>query len=366
MDNASINPPALTCRIERSIVLLFKTVVKLASFKRCCPAKRREMPNANLPGSSSSEGHAAVGVIDRDIQYLECVTGRLLSILDAMAKKAHQHDASRGARRLIRPVELDPSTGEDEDHDGIAADLLLGLTAATEPSTSISWRSALIGSQLGLTAKGNRRITRVETRVRPPGRVTKLLDGHWPAIRMPDVLSAMECEDMLVLFANARYPTELGDDKLAANEQKLLNFHLSHHGRPPARELLAKMLTFMSDSVGNESPSAVIKTPPEASLLASFLKQHYGVPLKRTAQETRFKSTSSEAPYVVPISDSNADVEENTDVGPSVGSESPEARFVRTNAKTTAGPDADPRRDIRQKTDGGRCFTGTEGSTGSA
>ncbi len=279
-----------------------------------------------------------------------------------------QGDEASGDAARWTPLEADPSTGEDEGgdelvedrntHDDLAAGLLLDLAAAAEPSTSMA-KETWIGSHLNLTVKGKKRIQRDETRVRPPGRVTKLLDGHWPAIRMPDVLSAMESEDCLVLFANARYPAELGDDKLAANVHKLLNFHFAHHDTSSAKGLLDKMLALVNGIDRNGSPDTGVKAPPEASVLASFLKRHHGVQLKRSADELLLNSNSSDGLYARPTRTSSATEDGVTKAGSTVAGDGAGGRSEGASGEGPGeGSDAHPSRKTRQKPSERRRFTG--------
>ena len=280
------------CKIENGRELFLRGVVPGEA--------RRDMPETE----DFSRDH-----LDPHLGFLEHLTKRILHVLDGKRKVGQGDDASSGAARLTS-LGSHPSTGEDEGYDGhgehfedpnqhddLAAGLLLDLAATTEPSTSMPSKDSWTGSPFDLTEKGKKRILRDDTRVRPPGRVTKLLDGHWPAIRMPDVLTAMECEDSLVLFARARYPSELGYDKLAANAHKLLNFHVSYHNTPVAEGLCDRMLASLNGTDRNESPGGV-KALPEASILASFLKQHYGTRLKRSMDEIIVNSNSSDGPCV--------------------------------------------------------------------
>jgi hypothetical protein len=337
------------------------------------------MPQTPEDSSAEGGGQTLAAAVDRHSKFLENMTERLLCILNGTGIITRGDHAS-GNAACLTSAGVDPSTGDDDeqgeyddcqsddqsddqnnDYDDIAAGLLLDLAAAAEPSTSKSSKETWTGSQLDLTMKGKKRILRDETRVRPPGRITKLLDGHWPAIRMPDVLSAMESEDFLVLFANARNPTELGDEKLAANEHKLLNFRLSHHNTPSARRLLVRMLALLNGSDRIKSPDTASQAPPEASVLASFLKLHHGVQLKRSADEMLFKSTSSDGPYAEQISTGSAKVDGVTKASSTMGGAGTGGQPEGCSEEMYA---ARPSRKTRQKTDEGRNFTGTSGFAG--
>jgi len=58
-----------------------------------------------------------------------------------------------------------------------------------------------------LTKKGALRLGPGDNRVRPPKAATKLLpQPKWRHIRLPDVASALEAEDWVVMFVHFKYP----------------------------------------------------------------------------------------------------------------------------------------------------------------
>jgi len=58
-----------------------------------------------------------------------------------------------------------------------------------------------------LTRKGSLRLGPGDNRVRPPKAATKLLPhAKWRHIRLPDVVSALEAEDWVVMFVHFKYP----------------------------------------------------------------------------------------------------------------------------------------------------------------
>ena len=58
-----------------------------------------------------------------------------------------------------------------------------------------------------LTKKGTLRLGPGDNRVRPPKAATKLLpQAKWRHIRLPDVVSALEAEDWVVMFVHFKYP----------------------------------------------------------------------------------------------------------------------------------------------------------------
>lgn len=58
-----------------------------------------------------------------------------------------------------------------------------------------------------LTKKGTLRLGPGDNRVRPPKAATKLLPrAKWRHIRLPDVVSALEAEDWVVMFVHFKYP----------------------------------------------------------------------------------------------------------------------------------------------------------------
>lgn len=77
-----------------------------------------------------------------------------------------------------------------------------------------------------LTKKGVLRLGPGDNRVRPPKAATKLLpEAKWRHIRMPDVESALEAEDWVVMWAHFTHPDVLPKPKA----EGLLNFRLSHY-----------------------------------------------------------------------------------------------------------------------------------------
>lgn len=72
------------------------------------------------------------------------------------------------------------------------------------PKRLASERDVLNGK---LTKKGSSRLGPGDNRVRPPKAATKLLpDAKWRHIRLPDVQSALEAEDWVVMYAHYRCP----------------------------------------------------------------------------------------------------------------------------------------------------------------
>jgi hypothetical protein len=78
------------------------------------------------------------------------------------------------------------------------------INALTETEADDQWMK---GDDNDLTKKGTLRLGPGDNRVRPPKAATKLLPGaKWRHIRLPDVVSALEAEDWVVMFVHFKYP----------------------------------------------------------------------------------------------------------------------------------------------------------------
>ena len=110
--------------------------------------------------------------------------------------------------------------GEDDD----AVRMLLGLSqgdGSDEAAGGAARGTPRVGQKRGpppppaarsyphLTAKGEQRLGPGDNRVRPPKAATKLLpEAKWRHIRLPDVESALEGEDWVVMWAQFKHPSE--------------------------------------------------------------------------------------------------------------------------------------------------------------
>lgn len=229
-------------------------------------------------------------------QYLQNWTKQLLPFIQRAAKRSRLEDGSYGTGAAPAP-----SNTLGEEQDDVAARLLLSLATSTgEPSTSNSVRDLSMSLDSELTAKGKKRIGKGETRVRPPPSVTKFLSGPWSSIRMPNAHVAMEAEDMVVLYVNARYPNKLGNDKLAANEQKLLNYRLSHHDMPAFKRQVAKLISIFDEPTHKEKSDLQGKEGSEIEVLSSFIKSSLrgrGAVPRRMPNDVSLKSNSTNIPF---------------------------------------------------------------------
>lgn len=86
--------------------------------------------------------------------------------------------------------------------------------------------SKLPGGHVDLTKKGELRFSSGDNRVRPPKAATKLLpEAKWRHIRLPEVESALEAEDLVVLWGYLKYPKLLPKEKAESH----LNFKVEHY-----------------------------------------------------------------------------------------------------------------------------------------
>lgn len=81
-----------------------------------------------------------------------------------------------------------------------------------------------------ITKKGSSRLGPADNRVRPPKAATKLLpEAKWRHIRLLDVQSALEAEDVIVFWAHYRFPEALTRNKAEGH----LNFLPTHYDGKP-------------------------------------------------------------------------------------------------------------------------------------
>ena len=128
-----------------------------------------------------------------------------------------------------------PKKRNDEpDVDAVA--ILLGMSQGGEDEgpirpgprakRALSNVSGAIPDLPNITKKGASRLGPADNRVRPPKAATKLLpEAKWRHIRLPDVQSALEAEDVVVLWAHYRFPEALPRSKAEGH----LNFLPKHY-----------------------------------------------------------------------------------------------------------------------------------------
>jgi hypothetical protein len=120
-----------------------------------------------------------------------------------------------------------------------------------------------------MTKKGATRIGPGDNRVRPPKAATKLLpEAKWRHIRLPDVESALEGEDIVVLWGHYKYPESLPRNKAEGH----LNFVWRHYKDSNLKKLLGPIHS--------------------AFELENFLKDRYGVGISTKRPRTNTTTTS--------------------------------------------------------------------------
>lgn len=135
---------------------------------------------------------------------------------------APSYSASESEERVEEVAK--PAVGRDQEDD--AATLLLGLSQHGADGADDGAGSSRAGARPApkrplpqaapsprdfphLTAKGEQRMGPGDNRVRPPKAATKLLpEAKWRHIRLPDVESALEGEDWVVMWAQYKHPGE--------------------------------------------------------------------------------------------------------------------------------------------------------------
>ncbi len=134
-----------------------------------------------------------------------------------------------------------------------------------------------------MTKKGATRMGPGDNRVRPPKAATKLLpEAKWRHIRLPDVQSALEAEDIVVLWGHYKYPEALPRSKAEGH----LNFLWRHYKDSQLKILLEPIQT--------------------AFELENFLKDRYGVGTstkkpRTTATNGGTSNTTTSNPSVPPL-----------------------------------------------------------------
>jgi hypothetical protein len=177
----------------------------------------------------------------------------------------------------IAPEPLPRLRRRNETADVDAVAMLLGLSQADEDGTTSSHPRAntnnaasnrpkrpLSSSNAGtpgpnsknstMTKKGATRMGPGDNRVRPPKAATKLLpEAKWRHIRLPDVQSALEAEDIVVLWGHYKFPEALPRNKAESH----LNFVWRHY---------------------KDSQLKILLEPIQSAFeLENFLKDRYGV-----------------------------------------------------------------------------------------